>query len=121
MRAAKCNEADVFGRIIAGDRGLIIPELDHHIAGPRRAFLGQMPAGAYQELAAIFREYRAILRDIFLVAVGIVHVDASDPVAFCHLDSPLNLQLSACAISACIESAAAFGSAASTTGRPTTR
>jgi hypothetical protein len=88
MRTAERNKAYIFRRIIAGDRRLIIPELDHHIAGPRRTFLGNVAAAAHQKMAAVFREYRAVLRDIFFVAIGIVHIDARDPVAFCHLRSP---------------------------------
>src|SRR5579872_6592789 len=90
MGFAERDEADIFGRIITGDRGLIVLELDHHIAGARGALLGDMPAGTHQKLAAIFCKHRAVLRDILLVALGVAHIDARDPVSLCgHSGSPL--------------------------------
>src|SRR5579863_7357486 len=47
MGIAEGDEADIFGRIVTGDRGLIVLELDHHVAGARGAFLGDMPAGTH--------------------------------------------------------------------------
>src|SRR4051812_44553255 len=47
-----------------------------------------MGAAAHQKLRAEFGKHRAVLRDVFLVAVHVVHIDARDPVALCHLRSP---------------------------------
>src|SRR5579871_1981214 len=88
MGLTQRDEADIFGRIIAGDRGVVVLELDHHVAGARGAFLGNVPAAAHQKPSPIFGEHRAVLRDVVLVAFGVVHVDARDPVAFCHVGSP---------------------------------
>src|SRR5579863_1088124 len=117
---AERDQADIFRGVVAGDRGLIVLEFDHHIARGRGAFLGHMPAGPHQKPGAVFGKYRAVLRDVLLVAVRVVHIDARDPVALCHLVS-LPYQPSAWAISAWMACAAAFGSSASITGRPTTR
>src|ERR1700738_2527325 len=88
MRLADRDQPGVFRRIVAGQRRLIILEFQHHIARPRRAFLADIPPAAHQELGAVFLEYRAVLRDIFLVAVHVVNFDACDPVTLCHLRSP---------------------------------
>src|SRR3984885_13878638 len=84
MRAADRDQAGVFRRIVAGQRGLIILEFQHHVARPRRGFPGLVLAAAHQEPGAEFCKYRAVLGDVFLVAVHVVDVDARDPVALCH-------------------------------------
>src|SRR6202171_6361220 len=84
MRAADRDQAGIFRRIVAGERGFIILEFQHHIARARRAFPGLMLAAAHQKPGAVLFEYRAVLRDIFLVAVHVVNIDARDPVALCH-------------------------------------
>src|SRR5712675_1168330 len=82
--AAQRDQAHIFRRIVAGQRGFIILEFQHHVARARGAFHGHMLAAAHQEPGAVFRKYRAVLRDVFLVAVDVVHIDTRDPVAFCH-------------------------------------
>src|SRR3984885_6649359 len=108
--------------MVAGQRGFIILELQHHIARPRRTFHGFVLAAAHQIPGAVFRKDHSVLGDVFLVAIHVVNIDARDPVALCHLHSPVSsVQASACTISATMASAAALGSAASMTGLPTTR
>src|SRR6267143_3249000 len=85
------DQASVFRRIVAGERGFIILEFQHHVAGPRGAFLTYKPAAAHQKLGAVFVEYRAVLRDVILVAVHVVNIDPRDPVTLCHLHSPFLL------------------------------
>src|SRR5258707_7237514 len=82
--AAQCDQAHIFRRIVAGQRGFIILEFQHHVARARGAFLGHMLAAAHQKPGAVFRKYRAVLGDVFLVAVHVVNIDTRDPVAFCH-------------------------------------
>src|SRR6478752_4508867 len=88
MRAADRNQAGVFRRIVAGERGLVVLEFEHHVARPRRALSDLVRAAAHQELGAEFGEDRAVLRDVFLVAIHVVNIDACDPVAFRHLRCP---------------------------------
>src|SRR2546427_8085990 len=118
--AAQRDQAHIFRRIVAGQRGFIILEFQHHVARARGAFSGHVLAAAHQEPGAVFRKYRAVLRDVFLVAVHVVNIDTRDPVAFAIGYFPL-FQASACTISAWMASATALASAASITGRPTTR
>src|SRR4030095_14121519 len=84
IRAAQRDQPHIFRRIVAGQRGFIILEFQHDIARARGAFLRHMLAAAHQELGAVFCKYRAVLRDVFLVAVHVVDIDTRDPVAFCH-------------------------------------
>src|SRR5258707_3937040 len=106
MGAAQRDQAHIFRRIVAGQRRFIILEFQHHVARARGAFHGNMLATAHQEPGAVFRTYRAALRDVFLVAVHVVHIDTRDPVAFCHRLFSF-VQPSACTISAWMASAAA--------------
>src|SRR5882757_3551097 len=85
------DQASIFRRIVAGERGFIILEFQHHVAGPRGAFPTYKPAAAHQKLRAVFVEYRAVLRDVFLVAVHVVNIDPRDPVTLCHLHFPFLL------------------------------
>src|SRR6266436_8574763 len=82
--AAQRDQAHIFRRIVAGQRGFIILEFQHHVARARGAVSGHVLAAAHQEPGAVFRKYRAVLRDVFLVTVHVVNIDTRDPVAFCH-------------------------------------
>src|SRR3954449_6525568 len=121
MRRTDCNKPRIFGRIVAGERGLVVLEFQHHVSRARRTLLGDMPAAADQKPRTELIEHRAVLGDVFLVTLRVVNIDARDPVAFGHPLSPVWFQAKARAISSCTASAAAFGSAASITGRPITR
>src|ERR1700688_1444569 len=109
----------IFRRAVAGERCGVVEKFDHHIARARRALRALELARAYDEAPAKFLEDRGIGGGIGLVALLVLHIDAADPVAFRHLAPPR--YFFACSISVIIAFAAAFGSAASTTGRPTTR
>src|SRR5436309_9009260 len=120
MRLPNFDVGLVFRRVVAGHRGLVVGKLDHDIARATLPLDASEFAAAHDETAAEFLEDRGIGRHVRLVAIIVVNVDATDPVAFCHLVFLL-AQTSAWLISAWIASAAALGSAASTIGRPTTR
>src|SRR5882724_230841 len=81
------DQPRIFRRIVAGQRGLVVLEFQHHVARARRAFLGFEFAAAHQKFRTVFLEDRAVLRDIFLVAVHVVNIDTRDPIALCHLHS----------------------------------
>src|SRR5690348_2122939 len=119
MRLPHLDVGLVFRRIVAGERGGVVGKLDHHVARARRALRTLEFARAHDIARAELLEDGRIGLRIGLVALVIAHVDAADPVALGHSVPPYFL--AACSISATIASAAAFGSWASTTGRPTTR
>src|SRR5258708_39939573 len=89
MRAADPDQPGVFRRIVASERGLVILESQYPIARPRRTFLGVECPAAPQKLRAVFPKHRSVLRDVFLIAVHVVNVDARDPIAFGHLLLPV--------------------------------
>src|ERR1017187_82215 len=89
MGTADRDQAGIFRRIVAGQRGLIIPEFQHHIARPRRAFPGLVLAAAHQKLRAVFLEYRPDLTHGFLLRVHVVNIGARDRLALCHPRSSL--------------------------------
>src|SRR5690606_34468636 len=124
------HQALIFRRIVAGERGVVVPELDDDVARARGAFLLFEMAGADQEPRAVFMKDRAVLGDILLVAVHVVNIDPRDPVCLGHPVLPYLFALCgdwprrqprACSMSAMMACAAAFGSAAAMIGRPTTR
>src|ERR1700760_2567582 len=103
--------------------GLVVAKLDDDVALRRLATSDDMLAAANQKARSVFRKRRGVGLDVFLIALGIMHVDMDDPVAFGHEGSyskrgsepsRLKPQSSQCAwpISATIASAAARGSGA---------
>src|SRR5271166_6265526 len=115
----------IFERTIAGERGSVIGKFDHYVAGAALPFHAFEPARAHHELAAVFLEDRGVGRGIGLVALFVIHVDSRDPVTLGHERLPDGsasyVYFAADAISSTTACAAALGSAAATTGRPTTR
>src|SRR6185312_12926240 len=99
----------------------VVRKFDHDVARPALAFRALELAAADHISPTEFLEDRGIVGRILLVALVIVHVDACDPVGFCHSRFPSLQAASGGVISARMASATALGSAASTTGRPTTR
>src|SRR3954468_7513185 len=60
VRLAHLNVGLVFRRVVAGDRGLVVGEFDHDVAGAAGAFDGGELAGANDEAATPFLEDRTI-------------------------------------------------------------
>ena len=79
VRLAHFDVGLVFGRTIAGDRGLIIGKFDRHVARTAPAFDAFELAGAHDKAAAIFAKDGGIGSGVRLVAFLIVHIDAPDP------------------------------------------
>src|SRR6185437_12682315 len=119
MGRASLHQRLIFRRMITGDRCLIVLELDHDVARARLPLWRFMVSAAHEKLGSVLVKHRTVVGDVVaLVAVEIVHVDPGNPVTFGHSTSPC-CQAFACMISATMAFAAAFGSDASMTGRPT--
>src|SRR5690606_35876298 len=116
-RRADGERGLVFRRIPAVERGLIGGEFNDHVAGAAGALRVLEGAAAHDEAGAVFLEGRRVGRDVVLVALGVLHIHAHDPIALGH---SFPLYFNAVRISATIACAAAFGSAAAITGRATT-
>ena len=54
MRLADSDQAGIFRRIVAGQRGLIILEFEHHVARARNTFPGLVLAAAYPPVTGDF-------------------------------------------------------------------
>src|SRR5215831_14471463 len=78
----------IFGRAVAGLRGRQIGKLDHHVARACGAFHAFEWPAAHDQLGAEFLEDRTVGRDVGLVALLVLHIDATDPVTLRHLLLP---------------------------------
>src|SRR6185437_8073289 len=100
-------------------RGRIVGKLDNDVARARVAFDAFELASTHDVTCPEFFEYRLVAHRVGLIAILALHIDPPDPITLGHTCTPYDL--AACSISATIASAAALGSRASRTGRPTTR
>ncbi len=127
MRLPYLDVGLVFRRVVAGQRGGVVGEIrSPHCATGRRAFAAFELTGADHEPGAEFPEDRRIGQRIGFVALVVVHIDPArsnspSPSRNSFTAFSFRSYFLACAISATISSAAAFGSPASTIGRPTTK
>src|SRR3954469_12988529 len=88
VRLAHLDVGLVFRRVVTGDRGLVVREFNHDVAGAAGAFDGGELPPADGEAAPPFLEDRTVGDGVGLVALVIAHIDASDPVTLCHCSSP---------------------------------
>src|SRR5882762_2203676 len=84
VRRTYRQQALVLGRAIAGERGGVVLELDHHVTRPKLPLDGLRRAGAHDEARTVFVEDLAVLLHIGVVALRIVDVDMRDPVTLGH-------------------------------------
>src|SRR3954469_11976585 len=84
LRAAQADGlgSPVFGRVVAILGGLKRRKLDHHVAGTPLALDGIRGPAAHQEAGAMAFECRLGAGEIALVALGIMHIHARDPISF---------------------------------------
>src|SRR6516225_8264550 len=71
-----------FGRTVAGERGLKAWKLEHHDAVARAALHHVASTAADQIACAELAEWRLIGDQVWLIGIGVGHVDLDDPVAF---------------------------------------
>src|SRR6266516_4453176 len=98
----------IFGRPVAGERGRVILELDHDVAGAAVAFHRLGIAAAHQKPRAVFAERLGVRRHVGLVAVRIGDIDVRDPISLWHAFSSVTSSVSSPAnagdpVSACLE------------------
>src|SRR5215813_12212972 len=105
MRLPNLDVGLILRRIVAGERRVIVLELDDNVARAALSLDAGKFATAHDIASAEFVEDRRVRRRIGLVALVVVNVDAPDPVAFCHLCFSFSVQTSDCLISSWIASA----------------
>src|SRR5215469_6269104 len=79
----------VFRRMIAGERGGVILELDHHIAAAALALDHFGLPGARQKARPELAERLGVGRHIGLVGLRVGYIAAHDPIALGHVRFPL--------------------------------
>src|SRR6185312_6011122 len=91
--AAKFRGCLIFRRTITGERNIVALEFDYDIAAPPLAFDRFALSAAHDEFGAIFLIGRGRGRDIGLISLRVLHIDARDPIAFGHQAARSNLRL----------------------------
>src|SRR6188474_1433110 len=84
MRQAPLDVLLIFGRAIAGERSRIIGKLDYDVARARHAFRRLELPTPHHETAAEFLKDRRVVRNVGLIALGIMYIHTCKPVAFGH-------------------------------------
>src|SRR3954447_9040966 len=79
----------VLRRVPAFERDLVGRKLDHDIARARFAFDGLERAAAHKKAPTEFGADRAVRRNVSLVGLVVLHVDAPDPISLRHRSAPL--------------------------------
>src|SRR6185295_11427621 len=88
MRRAQLDRRLIFRGIVAGERRLVVPELEHDVARADLALGIFELAATHQELRAVFLERYGVRRDVVLVPIRIAYIDVRDPVTLRHAHAP---------------------------------
>src|SRR5579872_1310636 len=91
---AQSHGGAIFRRIVAGERGFIVLEFDHDMAGAQTPL--RLPAlpRPDEKARAVFREGSGIGGSIGFVRLRIAHIDMRDPITLGHAHTPSTMTYS---------------------------